>query len=328
MRQGCGQAARAACAIALCLLALLAPLAGPSHAQSGDIRTLKDCPTCPELAVIPAGRFAMGSPPGSPEMDLVGRGRAESGLMTIVIERAFALGKVEVTRAEYAVFVQAAAYAPDIPFCRIWDKANQRFSDVPGRTWRDNGLTTPATDAHPVTCVSWDDAVAYARWLSAQTGKRYRLPSEAEWEYAARAGSTGRRPWGEDNSLSCAYANTYDITSLKAYPLAWQHTACVDGFADLAPVGSLFPNAWGLHDMIGNVWEWATDCFTTSKIGRPKNQEPWLWPNCSDRVLRGGSWMTAPDRARVAFPAGDPPSDRYSFLGFRIARDLDPGEAP
>jgi formylglycine-generating enzyme required for sulfatase activity len=297
-----------------------------SSAMAQGARSIQDCPTCPDLVVIPSGSFEFGTNAASFELDRVGRGRAEAGQMKISIARSFALSRTEVTRAQYAAFVTATNYNPETKFCRIWDQANQRFSDVPGRTWRDPGLATPPQDDHPVTCVSWDDAVAYTNWLSAQTGKRYRLPSEVEWEYAARAGSNKRRFWGDDAAEGCAYANTYDLTGRRAYPLSWTHVGCADGFADVAPVGSLLPNAFGLQDMVGNVWEWVADCFTTSKIGRPKDQRAWTWEGCSDRGLRGGGWMTAPDRSRVGFPAGDPPSDRYAFLGIRVARELEPGE--
>jgi formylglycine-generating enzyme required for sulfatase activity len=291
-----------------------------------QLRAIQDCPTCPEMVVIPTGVFTMGTEPNGFELDRKGRGRAEAGLVKIEIRQSFAIGRAEITRAQYAAFVAAANYNPEVKFCRVWDQAGQRFSDAPGRTWREPGLLTTQRDDHPVTCVSWDDAVAYAQWLSKQTNKRYRLPSEAEWEYAARAGSTKRRFWGDDASEGCAYANTYDLTARRAYPLSWGHVGCADGFSDVAPVAALLPNNFGLHDTIGNVWEWVADCFTTSKVGRPKDQRAWVWDGCADRSLRGGGWMTAPNRSRVAFPAGDPPSDRYSFLGFRIARDLDAGE--
>lgn len=304
---------------------LFAP--GLAMAQDDVPRTFQDCPTCPEMVVIPAGRLSMGSPVGAPELDTRGRGKAEAGIVEIAIERPFGLGKFEVTRGQYAAFVAAQKYEPEIPFCRVWDKAGQRFADVRNNSWRDVGLETPADDSQPVACVSWDDAIAFTAWLSTSTGKRYRLPSEAEWEYAARAGSKHRRFWGDDPSEGCAYANTYDLTARKTYPLAWTHAGCVDGFADLAPVGSLIPNAWGLHDMIGNVWEWAADCFTASRIGRPKDQRPWVWKGCPERIIRGGSWMAPPNRSRVAYSLGDPASDRYAFLGFRVARDLEASEA-
>ncbi|MBL8642625.1 MAG: formylglycine-generating enzyme family protein [Rhodospirillaceae bacterium] len=285
-------------------------------------RSLTDCPTCPEMVVIPSGTLSMGTTPSALELDRTGRGKAEAGIVAVAINQSFALGRTEVTRAQYEAFVKATNYAPKVKFCRVWDQTGQRFTDVPNRTWRDTGLQTLARDDHPVTCVSWDDAQAYVKWLSEQTNKRYRLPSESEWEYAARGGQNKRRFWGDDPADGCAYANIYDLTARRAYPLSWTHVTCADGFADLAPVASLLPNAYGLHDMIGNVWEWVGDCFTTSKIGRPKDQRAWTWDGCTDRALRGGSWMTAPDRARVAFPAGDPHDDRYVFLGFRVARDL------
>ncbi len=296
----------------------LAP--GPTWAAPGEM--LRDCERCPELVEIPAGTFIMGSAPGTPEMNLTGRSRAESPPVTIHIERPFALGRTEVTRAQYAAFVAATGFNPNVAFCRVWDPPNQRFFDAVGVTWRDGGVGRPLPDDAPVTCVGWPDAMAYVRWLRSLTGQPYRLPSEAEWEYAARAGTTSRRPWGNSSGEGCAYANSYDLTAREQYPLAWRHISCRDGFADLAPVGSLKPNAFGLHDMIGNVWEGVADCFTTSKVGRPKDQRPWVWEDCGDRALRGGGWITGPERSRSAYPAGDPPQDRYSFLGFRVAREL------
>jgi formylglycine-generating enzyme len=309
-------------AFALAVTGALISCAAQAQQPPQALRTITDCPTCPEMVVLPPGTFNMGTSATAFELDRTGRGKAEAGVVPIAINQSFALGRTEVTRAQYAAFVAAAKYAPDIAFCRVWDQKGQRFADVPNRDWRDPGLVSPPRDDHPVTCVSWDDAVAYTQWLSTETGKSYRLPSEADWEYAARAGSRATRFWGDDPSLGCAYANIYDLTSQRAYPLAWGHVGCADGFADLAPVGSLLPNSFGLQDMIGNVWEWVGDCFTTSKVGRPKDQRPWLWDGCPERALRGGSWMTSPARARVGFPAGDPNTDRYSFLGFRVARDV------
>jgi formylglycine-generating enzyme required for sulfatase activity len=288
--------------------------------------SMTDCPNCPEMVVVPSGQLPMGTDPNAFELDRKGRGKAEAGVVQVSINQSFALARTEVTRGQYAAFVKATGYSPEVKFCRVWDQAGAKFVDVPNRDWRNTGLQTPARDDHPVTCVSWDDAVAYVQWLSKETGKTYRLPSEAEWEYAARAGSNKKRFWGDDPAEGCAYANTYDLTSRRAYPLSWVHVMCADGFADLAPVASLLPNNFGFHDMIGNVWEWTADCFTTSKVGRPKDQRAWLWDGCTQRALRGGSWMSAPDRSRVAFPAGDPPSDRYVFLGFRVARDLTESE--
>jgi len=302
--------------------ASVASMQTPAQAQ----KAIQDCPTCPEVMVIPSGSFMFGTHPSAFELDKVGRGRAEAGQIKINISQSFAMGRTEVTRAQYAAFVMDAGYDPETKFCRIWDQVGQRFSDVPKRNWNDPGLLSTARDDHPVTCVSWDDALAYTQWLSKQTGKRYRLPSEVEWEYAARAGSNKKRFWSDDASEGCAYANTYDLTARRAYPLSWTHVGCADGFPDVAPVGSLLPNAFRLQDVVGNVWEWVADCFTTSKIGRPKDQRAWTWEGCSDRGLRGGGWMSAPDRSRIALPAGDPPDDRYSFLGFRVARDLESGE--
>ena len=303
-------------------------MAGLAFAQSApqQLRAIQDCPTCPEMVVIPPGSFNMGTGPSDFELDRTGPGRAEAGLAKIAINKSFAIGRTEITRIQYATFVLASGYNPEIKFCRTWDQQTQSFSEAPKHSWNEPGLLTAPRDDHPVTCVSWDDAVAYTQWLSKQTSKRYRLPSEAEWEYAARSGSNKKRFWGDDSSEGCAYANIYDLTARRVYPLSWAHVGCADGFSDLAPVASLLPNNFGLHDVIGNVGEWVADCFTTSKVGRPKDQRAWVWQGCADRAIRGGSWMLGPDKNRVAFPTGVPASDRYSSMGFRIARDLDAGE--
>ncbi len=301
-------------------MACHAPVMAQSHTA------VIDCTNCPELIVVPSGMLNMGTDANALELDRTGRGKGEAGIVQVTINKSFALGRTEVTRAQYAAFVKAANYNPEIKFCRVWDQAGAKFVDVPGRDWRTTGLQTAARDDQPVTCVSWDDAVAYTQWLSKETGKLYRLPSEAEWEYAARAGSTKKRFWGDDPAEGCEYANTFDLTGHRAYPLSQAYVMCTDSFADIAPVASLLPNNFGLHDMIGNVSEWVGDCFTTSKMNRPKDQRAWTWDGCTVRGVRGGSWMNTPDQNRVAFPAGDPPSDRYVYLGFRVARDLTESE--
>jgi len=191
--------------------ASVASMQTPAQAQ----KAIQDCPTCPEVMVIPSGSFMFGTHPSAFELDKVGRGRAEAGQIKINISQSFAMGRTEVTRAQYAAFVMDAGYDPETKFCRIWDQVGRRFSDVPKRNWNDPGLLSTARDDHPVTCVSWDDALAYTQWLSKQTGKRYRLPSEVEWEYAARAGSNKKRFWSDDASEGCAYANTYDLTASR-----------------------------------------------------------------------------------------------------------------
>ena len=157
--------------------------------------------------------------------------------------------------------------------------------------------------------VSWEDAVAYAEWLSAQTGERYRLPSEAEWEYAARAGSATKYSWGNEIGHNRANCN--------ACGSQW------DG-EKTAPVGSFGPNAWGLHDMHGNLWEWVQDCWNDNYQGAPADGSAWTSGDCEIRVLRGGSWINQPGYLRAAFRNWFTTGGGASALGFRVARTLTP----
>jgi formylglycine-generating enzyme required for sulfatase activity len=179
----------------------------------------------------------------------------------------------------------------------------------------------------PASCVSFVDAEAFAGWLSSKTGSHYRLPSEAEWEYAARAGSRTLRPWGDDAESGCDFANTYDLVAAARYRLGWPQAGCRDGFADLAPVGQFGANAFGLHDMIGNVREWVQDCATDSYVGRPRDARAWEWlGGCEERVQRGGSWITPPAESRSAYRAAAPAAERASDTGFRVALELESKE--
>jgi formylglycine-generating enzyme required for sulfatase activity len=270
----------------------------------------RDCETCPEMVVVPAGGFVMGTP-------------AETGSVVIQVRHKFALGRNEVTRAEFARFIGESGHEPR-PGCRNWDPVLARFNDDARRSWQNPATPVVPVDEHPVTCVTFTDARAYVEWLARQTGERYRLPSEAEWEYAARGGTTARYPWGDAPEDGCESANTYDVTADAAYRLGWAHAGCRDGFADLAPVGLLQPNSFDLHDMIGNVREWVQDCATDSFVGRPRDARAWEWlGGCKRRIQRGGSWLTTPDASRSAHRVAAPEGERSDDTGFRIARDLD-----
>jgi formylglycine-generating enzyme required for sulfatase activity len=270
----------------------------------------RDCENCPEMVVVPAGGFVMGAP-------------GETGSVVIQLQRPFALGRNEVTRAEYARFIADSGHEPR-PGCRNWDPVLARFNDDALRSWQNPATPAVPLDEHPVTCVTFTDARAYADWLARKTGERYRLPSEAEWEYAARGGTTTRYPWGDAPEDGCESANTYDVTSDGAYHLGWPHSGCRDGYADLAPVGQLQPNSFNLHDMIGNVREWVQDCATGSFVGRPHDARAWEWlGGCKRRIQRGGSWLTPPDASRSGYRVAAPEGDRSDDTGFRIARDLD-----
>lgn len=284
----------------------------------------RDCPDCPEMVVIASGSFIMGSPVAALPQGAAG---AEAGAVTMRISRPFALGRHEVTRREFARFIARSGHE-SLSGCRTWDPALARFTEDARRGWQNPATPVELVEDHPVTCVSFADARAYVQWLARATGEAYRLPSEAEWEYAARAGTTTLRPWGDAPEDGCEQANTYDVTADSVYRLGWPHAGCRDGHADLAPVGSYGANPFGLQDMIGNVQEWVQDCATGSYVGRPRDARAWEWlGGCKRRVQRGGSWLTPPDRSRSGYRGDAPDVDRSDDGGFRVAMDLDARES-
>ena len=304
--------------LAACLLAA-APAVRAAEGARAPGSAFRDCDGCPEMVVVPAGSFVMGTPGA---VAARGAAAAESQAVVVEIPRAFALGRVEVTRGEYARFIADSGHEPQ-DGCRVWDPALARFSEDHRRSWQD--VATPASpgDDYPVSCVSFADAQAYVQWLSSKTDARYRLPSEAEWEYAARAGSQTLRPWGDDAEEGCEFANTYDLVAATRYRLGWAEARCRDGQADLAPAGQFAANAFGLQDMIGNASEWVQDCATGSYVGRPRDARAWEWlGGCAERVQRGGSWLTPAADSRSASRAAAPAGDRAADAGFRVALDL------
>lgn len=306
----------AAAILALAVTAVQAASVGPQAA----VQSFRDCPTCPEMVVVPAGTFVMGTP--SSGLDAA-RASAEAQAVVVRLARPFAMGRHEVTRGEFTEFVRDSGYEIR-PGCRTWDAALGRFNDDGRRDWRNPGVPAEPTDLHPVSCVAWADAQAYARWLSRKTRQRYRLPSEAEWEYAARAGTTTLRFWGDAPQDGCGYANTYDRTSRAVYKLGWPEAGCSDGYADVAPAGQFRANPFGLNDMIGNLWEWTEDCATGSYVGRPRDGSAWTWlGGCKRRVIRGGGWLSEPASSRTGFHGDADDGDRADFLGFRVVLELD-----
>ena len=237
----------------------------------------RDCPTCPELVVVPAGRFRMGCVSGRDCRD------AERPVHEVEVG-SFALGVYEVTFEKYDRFARATGR--DRPGDRGWGRGGR-----------------------PVINVSWEGAGAYAAWLSEETGEEYRLPSESEWEYAARAGTTTRYSWGQDigrNRANCRGCGS-----------RW------DG-DETAPSGSFAANAWGLHDMHGNVWEWVGDCWHESYARAPRDGSVWTSSgDCGRRVLRGGSWDFSPVALRSADRYGIAASAWVGAVGFRVSRTLD-----
>jgi len=294
---------------ALCAMSSAAPAARAAEPPA----PFRDCDQCPEMVVVPAGEFAMGARGGDPR---------HAPQVTIKIARPFAIGRFEVTRAQFRAFVQEAEFETGTG-CQTWNEQLTRFAVDHTRGWANPGRPREPRDDHPVSCVSWAEAAAYVAWLAKQTERPYRLPSEAEWEYAARGGSARHYPWGEDPDDACQYANLYDQSTQEIYPLGEEPARCRDGFPDLAPVGALRPNSFGLFDMIGNVAEWVQDCYTTSSIGRPRDGRAWVWTGgCQRRVQRGGSWLTAPAAADSTARVGAPAAERFDWVGFRVARDV------
>lgn len=252
-----------------------------------------DCGDCPPMITVPEGEYSMGMPPV-----FQGRPYDKGEMRRIVIERAFALGKFEVTFDQWAVCVK-----------------DGRCEELDDRGW--------GRGDRPVINVSWRQAVKYTKWLSKKTKKTYRLPSEAEWEYAGRAGAGRARFFGVDLERVCEYGNVYDESAKVELEYGWEALPCQDAFVDTAPVGSFLPNEFGLYDMLGNVWEWTADCL--SDTFRPTNgvsRDAVVRGDCSQRAFRGGSWLNHPS-SYIG------PEDRYKFieakeadLGFRVARDL------
>ncbi len=302
------------------LMFVLLLLALPAVTAAQDMApgtVFKDCADCPEMVVIPAGRFVMGAAPGEEEREgLSDSFRNRSQPQHGVTVKRFSAGKFEVTRGQYRVFAQATGRGSD--GCFVW--TGPGFEKDPARDWRNTGYAQD--DTHPVVCVSWDDASAYAAWLGQRTGRSYRLLTEAEWEYAARAGTTTARFWGDARDGSCDYANGADLTTRAQVPGAgsWAFADCNDRYAFTAPVGSYRANAFGLHDMLGNVWEWTQDCWNGNYSGAPADGSAWAAGDCSHRAVRGGSWEDAPLGLRTAYRVGSPTVIRVYIRGFRVAR--------
>jgi len=283
--------------------------------------SFRDCFYCPEMVIVPKGTLLLGT---TETLQVPTEVPAELTPIPIRIDNSFALGRYEVTREEYATFAMATNRDKSTIRCRTWVESRQGFRDI-STTWDHPNIPANPSLRHPASCIDWWDALAYTKWLSALTGANYRLPSEVEWEYAAKAGGASLLPWGNNSAQGCHQANSNDRSTSRAYPLAWASIDCDDGFKDIAPVGSLKPNAFGLYDMIGNVWEWTEDCSTLSYVGRPTDARPWVWEGgCKRRIQRGGGWSTGPERSRPSFHGDGNDDDRADFAGFRIARDLQP----
>ncbi len=279
--------------------------------------TFQDCPDCPPLVVVPPGEFKMGSLEGEED-------RPESPVRTVHIGYSFAVGRTPVTNAQYAAFVRATHH-PTATGCTAIGAGPAGGGDYLVQDtgdWKNPGYGRPPLDDEPVVCVQWRDAKAYTAWLTQVTHHHYRLLSEAEWEYAARAGTTTRFPWGDDPAESCKHANLYDEAG-SVLNMPYPPAPCNDGYVKAAPVASYPPNQFGLYDMIGNVWQWTEDCYLFEYPEWPVDGSPVeVKSACPLRSIRGGSWGTRVDRLRPSWRGRDPETRMNILFGFRIARDL------
>ena len=271
---------------------------------SGKTTWFKDCPTCPEMVVVPTGTFTMGSTESEP-----GRLDREDQVQ-VTFSKPLAVGRFAVTRGEFASFVADTGHKTD-GGCHALTGTEWKLQ--PDRSWRSAGFAQD--DRHPVVCVNWDDAKAYAAWLSAKTGKTYRLMSESEREYVTRAGTPTPFWWGVSITSNQANFNgsaePYKIGGTKGEYR--QRTVPVDSFE---------ANPWGLYNVHGNVWEWTEDCWNGKNAGNPGNGSARTSRDCSSRVLRGGSWSNVPQVLRAADRYYSLPVIRSPILGFRMARTL------
>jgi formylglycine-generating enzyme required for sulfatase activity len=288
---------------------------------------LRDRPGLPAMVRIPAGTFTMGVPPRENRREKVPKEWAawSSPLRTVDIARPFWLGRYPVTRGQFATFIAETGHAmPD----EAWtyepdDKGKWNYEPRKDRGWRNPGFAQ--TDDHPVVCVSHEDAEAYVAWLRELTGKEYRLPSEAEWEYACRAGTTTARFWGDGREEAGRYAKVADRSLMALMKAEFDPERYFDGDSGIpftAPVGSFRSNPFGLYDMLGNVWEWTADCWNETLKDIPLDGTARTTGDCRLRVVRGGSWDNDPRSVRAGYRIRSDTGNRNTDAGFRVARTL------
>lgn len=282
--------------------------------------SFKDCDDCPEMVTLPTGRFTMGSSVSA----------VEGPQRTVEVGLGFAAGRYAVTRDQYDAFVKATGRLYN-DGCRIEDGKN--WSLRAELTFRK--VNFEQDGRHPVVCVNWDDARAYAAWLSTKTGKSYRLLTEAEREYASRAGSSTAYWWGDamrpdlanyfkDSDEPTANANKVQATgtALTRKVSTAQTSLPKSSTNGTVPVHLYQPNPWGLFQVHGNVAEWVEDCWNSNYNGAPANTSAVKTGNCERHVLRGGSWNYKASDIRSAYRESAPKDERYVHVGFRVARDL------
>ncbi len=256
------------------LVILIAALLGANTAYAQSATTFKDCDTCPELAIIPAGSFIMGTD---------SRHKYEKPPHPVTIPKSFAMGVYEISFDEWQVCFDAGFCGEEMPDDHKWGEGKR-----------------------PIINITWWDAKKYLAWLSDTTGQLYRLPTEAEWEYAARAGTETEYWWGDEIGKKTANCRNCDIKVSH----------------ETHPVDSFKPNPWGLYNVHGNVWEWTEDCWNKTYDGAPQNGSAWLEGDCRQRVMRSGSWYYFSKNLRSSWRAKNHAKVKSYGIGFRVVREL------
>lgn len=288
-------------------------------------KTFRDCADCPEMVVIPPGSANIGSTHEERVREGVppAFGEHEGPVVRVTIAKPFAMAKTETTRGQFEKFV-AESNRPIPNSCATYIKKTDTWGPTEGMSWRTPGFAQ--TDEHPAVCISWVDANDFAQWLAKKTGKKYRLASEAEWEYAARGGTTTTRYWGDASQPICEKASVMTSATIAAIgtPESWMDKlVCASDRSWTIPVASFEANPFGLHDMLGSVWEWTADCASVDHVGMPTDGSPQMKGNCDRRGVKGGAFHSVPWLARPAtHGAGQDPHNRPVASGIRVVRDL------
>jgi formylglycine-generating enzyme required for sulfatase activity len=289
---------------------------------SKNLRHFRDCDVCSEMIVLPSGNYMM----GATEEEFRGQDNKYQFMYGIETPRhavrvkSFALARFHVTRQQFSIFAKETGFSGK--GCRTMRRQNGEWWFDPDADWQNPGF--PQTDNDPVVCVSWNDAQQYIAWLNGKlagaSAHQYRLPTEEEWEYAARAGTATPMYWGNGRQEQCKYENARDKSASVLDPDA-PIAPCDDKNIWTSPSGFFQPNPWGLYDMLGNASQWVGDCWA---MGYAEHLDLFLPPNgiCRDRVQRGASWASIPIAVRAANRNGRPPGFRDSTSGFRLAVGL------
>lgn len=322
---------RIATAILTAAAALAAFAAAPAPAKpaaKAAAKPIRDCASCPELMPIPQGSFTMGASleeEASHGLSAPIRGRSMP-LRQVTFAKGFAMGRYPVTVAQYRMFIDETGYkGSDGCYNQRWYDNHFIYERALGYTWRSPGYQQD--DRHPVVCVSAEDAEAYTAWLSKKTGRKYALPNEAQYEYALRVGTETSFFWGtnERDARACEYSNQPDLEQGRAMRGAPMGPAyrfqCSDGYAYTSPVGTFKPNAWGLYDMQGNIWEWVADCWNENFKGAPTDGSTWTTGDCDARSSRGGSFGNAAHSAYAGVRAPRHAGYNGHSWGFRVVRN-------